>query len=57
VAQPPVSVPRTVRPAPAPDDTAAFQRFYLAEPDEASHGWLYKLLVGWWRKPTTPKGS
>jgi len=39
------------RPGPAPDDTAAFQRFYLAEPDQAAHGWLYRLLVAWWRKP------
>lgn len=36
---------------PGPDDTAAFQRFYVAgqaEPVER-RGLLYRLLVGWWR--------
>ncbi len=41
-------------PAPAPDDTAAFSRFYLGDPDgqrddAPSHGPLYRLFVGWWR--------
>ena len=34
--------------APAPDDTAAFQRFYRA-PVEPAHGVLYRLFIGWWR--------
>ena len=35
---------------PSPDDTAAFQRFYLA-PQQAKpkRGPLYRLFVGWWR--------
>jgi hypothetical protein len=41
-------------PAPA-DDTAAFQRYYLAdgrghEVTDAAHGLLYRVLVGWWRR-------
>jgi hypothetical protein len=36
--------------APAPDDTAAFQRFYDARRDRSSdHGLLYRIFVGWWR--------
>jgi hypothetical protein len=35
---------------PGPDDTAAFQRFYAASPDPGpGRGWLYRVLVGWWR--------
>ncbi|HWG74923.1 MAG TPA: hypothetical protein VG184_12805 [Acidimicrobiales bacterium] len=35
----------------APDDTAAFQRFYLESSNSpsTSHGLAYRLLVGWWR--------
>ncbi len=34
-----------------PDDTAAFQRFYVSgQADETSdRGILYRLFVGWWR--------
>jgi hypothetical protein len=37
--------------APGPDDTAAFQRFYSANPAQGSteRGLLYRLLIGWWR--------
>lgn len=36
--------------APGPDDTAAFQRFYGADPaEERSKGLLYRVLIGWWR--------
>jgi hypothetical protein len=37
---------------PAPDDTAAFQRFYAEEPKEADQppGILYRVFVGWWRR-------
>jgi hypothetical protein len=36
---------------PAPDDTAAFQRFYAQEPTEPqqARGILYRVFVGWWR--------
>lgn len=37
---------------PAPDDTAAFQRFYAQEPEPRAatgRGILYRLLVSWWR--------
>ena len=36
---------------PGPDDTAAFQRFYVSGPNETAerHGLLYRLLIGWWR--------
>lgn len=39
--------PRT----PAPDDTAAFQRFYAGDNPAPSppQGLLYRLLIGWWR--------
>ena len=39
---------------PAPDDTGAFQRFYQgsrAGAPGSERGVLYRLLVGWWRKP------
>jgi hypothetical protein len=38
-------------PRPAPDDTAAFQRFYTEEDRSGSdsHGFLYRTLIGWWR--------
>jgi hypothetical protein len=36
---------------PGPDDTAAFQRFYVSEPAEQSgqRNLLYRVFVGWWR--------
>jgi hypothetical protein len=36
---------------PGPDDTAAFQRFYVEghSDDERERGLLYRLFVGWWR--------
>ena len=36
---------------PAPDDTAAFQRFYAQEPEEKQQprSVLYRVFVGWWR--------
>jgi hypothetical protein len=37
-------------PVPPADDTAAFQRFYRADAEVPDHGWLYRLLVGWWRR-------
>jgi hypothetical protein len=39
-------------PGPAPDDTAAFQRFYAGDapaPAPVDHGLLYRLFIGWWR--------
>jgi hypothetical protein len=37
-------------PGPAPDDTAAFQRFYTGDaPAPTDRGLLYRLLIGWWR--------
>jgi hypothetical protein len=38
--------------SPAPDDTAAFQRFYAGDasaPATRSRRVLYRLLIGWWR--------
>ncbi len=34
-----------------PDDTAAFQRFYVGGQGDQSQdrGILYRLFVGWWR--------
>lgn len=36
---------------PGADDTAAFQAFYRSDhPDDVpTRGWLYRVLVGWWR--------
>jgi hypothetical protein len=34
---------------PGPDDTAAFQRFYIDGPSAERRGLLYRLLIGWWR--------
>jgi hypothetical protein len=39
--------PTAVPPA---DDTAAFQRYYLAGNQAPRRGLLYRLLVGWWRR-------
>jgi hypothetical protein len=37
--------------ASAPDDTAAFQRFYTQTPtgQTQTRGVLYRVLIGWWR--------
>ncbi len=52
------SDPRDPPRVPAADDTAAFQRFYLAEgerpwgqPEAAPEApsLLYRIFVGWWR--------
>jgi hypothetical protein len=42
---------------PRTDDTAAFSRFYLGQPDpreqekekEPDKGLLYRIFLGWWR--------
>jgi hypothetical protein len=38
-------------PGPAPDDTAAFQRFYAGDAPAPvnNRGLLYRLFIGWWR--------
>jgi hypothetical protein len=45
---PPEPPPAT--PVPPADDTAAFQRYYLAGDQTPNHGLLYRLFVGWWRR-------
>ena len=46
--------PEDSTPTPSADDTAAFQRYYLAgdaaSPPARSRSLLYRLLIGWWKE-------
>ncbi|MGH9078428.1 MAG: hypothetical protein ACRDY0_13435 [Acidimicrobiales bacterium] len=47
--------PELAAPAPAADDTAAFQRFYRGSPASPDRGLAYRILVGWWRDRPSPR--
>ncbi|MHB8505673.1 MAG: hypothetical protein ACYDEN_08150 [Acidimicrobiales bacterium] len=36
---------------PVGDETRAFQQFYLGDEEPPRRGLLYRVFVGWWRRP------
>jgi hypothetical protein len=48
------STERPDEPASTGDDTMAFQRFYRGDETSAAppkQGFVYRVLIGWWRRP------